>query len=76
MEYRSLSSLCEGESCKIAELLPSGTMSERLRELGFTTGTRVTCLQRSFSGDPTAYLVKGTVIALRKTDADCILVRN
>lgn len=76
MQYQALSSLQEGESRKITAILPSGTMAERLRELGFTAGTEVTCLQRSFSGDPTAYFVKGTVIALRKTDADSILVRS
>ena len=32
-------------------------------------GTRVTCIQRAAAGDPTAYLIRGAVIALRKSDA-------
>ena len=71
---RILSSLNEGESCNIIEVLPTGAMVNRLKELGFTCGARVECLRRSFSGDPTAYLIKGTVIALRKNDAEGIIV--
>jgi len=71
---RILSSLKEGESCNIIEIMPTGAMVNRLKELGFTCGARVECLRRSFSGDPTAYLVKGTVIALRKNDAEGIIV--
>ncbi len=37
-------------------------------------GVRIQCLYRSISGDPTAYGVRGSVIALRKEDADRILV--
>ncbi|HBS59449.1 MAG TPA: ferrous iron transport protein A, partial [Firmicutes bacterium] len=32
------------------------------------------CLRRSPAGDPTAYLVRGTVIALRKEDASCVYI--
>ena len=76
LSERVLSSLKEGESCIIIDIMPTGAMVSRLKELGFTSGTEVMCLQRSFSGDPTAYRVKGTVIALRKEDADGILVQS
>lgn len=76
LSQRVLSSLKEGESCIIIDIQPTGAMVNRLKELGFISGTEVICLQRSFSGDPTAYQVKGTVIALRKEDASNITIKK
>lgn len=70
---KNLSDLKEGERCTITSVKLS-PISERLKELGFTAGTSVVCRCRSFSGDPAAYYVKGTVIALRKEDAAAISV--
>ncbi len=70
---KNLSDLKEGERCIISAVKPSD-ISERLKELGFTAGTPVVCRCKSFSGDPAAYYVKGTVIALRKDDAAAISV--
>ena len=39
-----------------------------LRDLGLIENTRVVCLGRSPMGDPSAYLIRGTVIALRRCD--------
>ncbi len=71
---KNLSVLGEGERCIITGIVTSA-MSDRLKELGFTSGTTVVCLYRSFAGDPSAYYVKGTVIALRKADAVNIKVK-
>lgn len=54
--------------------LADGSMRRRLLDLGLIEGTCITCLQKSPSGDPTAYFVRGTVIALRAGDAAHILV--
>ena len=70
---KNLSDLKEEERCTITSVRPS-PISERLKELGFTAGTAVVCRCRSFSGDPAAYYVKGTVIALRKEDAAVVEV--
>ena len=43
-------------------------------DLGITEGTRIQSLMHSPSGDPTAYIIRGAVIALRKKDAAHILV--
>lgn len=69
-----LSQLEEGESCTVKSLEISGAMRYRLNELGFISGSDVMCLQRSFSGDPTAYFVRGAVIALRRSDASRIKI--
>lgn len=68
-----LNDLKEGEKGVISAVMPSD-ISERLKELGFTAGTEVECRCRSFSGDPSAYSVKGTVIALRKNDAESVII--
>ena len=53
-----------------------GSMRRRLQDLGLIEGTRVECLQRSPSGDPTAYLIRGAVIALREEDSSKIIVET
>ena len=51
-----------------------GELRRRLLDLGFSTGNSVTPLFQSPLGDPTAYFVMGSVIALRREDADKICV--
>ncbi len=43
-------------------------------DLGLTFNTEVVALQQSPSGDPTAYFIRGAVIALRSQDASQILI--
>jgi len=50
-------------------------MESRLRALGFMGGERVSKTMESPLGDPSAYLIKGSVIALRSHDAAGILIR-
>lgn len=63
-----------GESGTICGIDAESGISRRLSELGFIAGTKVTCLANSPLGDPKAYFVRGTVIALRHADAGCITV--
>lgn len=64
-----LSALPEGEDARVHALRLSGSIRRRLQDLGLVAGTRVTCIQRAAAGDPTAYLIRGAVIALRQADA-------
>lgn len=59
----------------ITEILQECTLSRRLFDLGFAEGARIKCLFRSMFGDPTAYEICGTVIALRAGDSASVLVR-
>ena len=54
----------------------SGEMRKRLTDLGFTNGTKIICVLQSPLGDPVAFLVKGSVIALRREDIENITVRT
>lgn len=70
----SLADIPIGASARIAEVLTPGSNRRRLLDLGLVPGARVDIIRRSPSGNPTAYLIKGTVIALRNEDATQILV--
>ncbi len=67
-----LCDLPEGGQARVRALRLEGGMRRRLQDLGLVNGTNVTCLQRAASGDPSAYLIRGAVIALRKNDTACI----
>lgn len=49
--------------------------SRRLRDLGLVKGTKVKCVLKSPLGDPAAYRVRGSVVAIRKEDASLIGVK-
>jgi len=49
-------------------------MRRRMLDLGLICGTNVEALQKSPSGDPIAYAIRGAVIALRSEEASKILV--
>ena len=71
---KKLSSLREGESCFITGISAPGPLRERLMELGFIKGAGVKCLHRN-SG-MSAFLISGTVIALRHCDSAGISAEN
>ncbi|NUK29433.1 ferrous iron transport protein A [Parageobacillus sp. VR-IP] len=62
-----------GERFRIAKLdINDDIMKRRLLDLGFVPGCEVAVLQKSPLGDPTAYRVCNTTIALRKEESDHI----
>ena len=66
---------CDQEAL-ICSIHAEGELHDRLRDLGFHEGESITCLFSSAFGDPRAYLVRDTVIALRNIDGakiECIL---
>ena len=73
-ERHVLADLRPGQAARVTALDPRGELTARLAELGFLPGTRVVCVARAPLGDPTAYLVRGAVIALRDEDASGIRV--
>jgi DtxR family Mn-dependent transcriptional regulator len=52
-----------------------GFSRRRLMDLGFTDGARIRPALRTFAGDPRAYQVRGTLVALRGEQAAHVLVR-
>lgn len=65
-----------GKSAKVKELTASGNIRRRMLDLGLVVGTNVESLRKSPSGDPTAYEIRGAVIALRSEEASKIMVEQ
>jgi len=53
-----------------------GAQRRRLLDLGVVPGTVIRADLSSLSGDPTAYRIRGALIALRRAQADEILIRR
>lgn len=73
---RTLDMLEEGESAQVASLHLCGAIRRRLQDIGLIAGTTVRCLQKSPSGDPAAYRIRGAVIALRRADARGVVLQE
>ena len=71
-ERTTLDRLKVGQSATILEL--SGIKRRRLQDLGFLKGGIVRAEYESPAGNPVAYLIRGTVLALRKEDAGKIQI--
>lgn len=71
----TIDKLSPGEIATVEELEASN-LSGRLRDLGLVSGARVRCLHRAPLGDPTAYEIKGAVIALRREDSRYVHART
>ncbi len=72
-----LSSLKIGQTGQVADLSPAcrGLERRRLLDLGLVPGTVVTAELRSMGNDPTAYRIRGALIALRRQQADLIFIK-
>lgn len=70
-----LSSVPTGRACRVTRILLSDHVRRRLLDIGLVPTTTVTPVRRSPAGDPTAYLVRGAIIALRREQASQVLVR-
>ncbi|WP_442594380.1 FeoA family protein [Neobacillus sp. D3-1R] len=62
----------KGETVKITQISIDGVMRRRLLDLGFVPGATVEVIRKSPLGDPIAFRVSQTVIALRKEESDRI----
>ena len=69
-----LCDLKENETGAIIRINLGGAFADRLRDMGFCEGERVECVRRAVLSSPILYRVKGSEIALRKTDAAAIEV--
>lgn len=73
----TLSDLPIGKDAEIKELSPfiRKYQRRRLMDLGIIPGTVVKAEMRSPNGDPTAFRIRGTVIALRQEQTDSIKIQ-
>ena len=71
-----LHELAPGQRGRVAQIHTTGAMRRRLLDIGLLENTTVECVGRSPGGDPSAYLIRGAVIAIRAQDSHHILVQR
>ena len=72
---RTLSLLKPGEYGIVKDIDQNSKIRRRLLDLGLIPGTEVLCGINSPFGDPTAYFVRGALIALRCSDSQNIILK-
>ena len=72
----TLDSLNIGERAVVLRLTVHGSMRRRLLDIGLTEGAAVECVGTSPCGDPSAYLIRGAVIAIRSEDCRDIVIEK
>ncbi|GAB4295484.1 MAG: ferrous iron transport protein A [Ignavibacteriaceae bacterium] len=71
---KKASELNFGEKAIITDIDCSKNSSRRILEVGFTPGEEIQLVNKSIFNDPMAFSVRGSLIAIRKDDADCIII--
>lgn len=71
-----LNDINPGEHAIVSKIQTTGSMRRRLLDIGLVENTDVECIGRSPGGDPSAYLIRGAVIAIRSEDSRDILVQD
>lgn len=71
-----LTNLALDKRGQVINILATGTKKRRLLDLGLTEGTEIVAKIKSPCGEPTAFLIRGTLIALRKEETDLIKIES
>ena len=61
---------------EVINIKAEGELRRRFLDLGIIEGTNIEVLYRSPFGDPTAYLIRGAVIAIRDEEGEFIEVKE
>lgn len=71
---KKASELKYGEKVTISDVDINHPSSTRILEIGFTPGQEIELINKSVFNDPLAFSVRGSLIAIRKHEAECIKV--
>lgn len=74
MQMMTLNKLNLNTVAQIDNLNCTGSIRRRLLDLGLVKNTKIKPVLKSPSGDPTAFEVRGSIIALREEDSQNIQV--
>ena len=75
MKVENLSQLPLNKNGRIVKIECDEGIKRRLLDMGLVKGTEIMPILISPSGDPRAFLVRGTIIAIRKEDAKNIKIK-
>ncbi len=63
-----------GEKAIVVDVDNSHPSSRRILEIGFTPGQEIEMLNKTVFNDPVAFAIRGTIIAIRRNEARCIII--
>lgn len=69
-----LSNMKIGDKVIVKKIVAKENIKRRILDLGVIEGTIIKCVLKSPFNDPLAYLIRGSVIAIRKEDVKKIEV--
>ena len=72
----TLNDLKPGESGTVTEVISDSAMKRRLTAMGLAPGVSVRLLRSAPLGDPSEYRVMGYNLALRRRDAEGIIIEK
>ncbi len=74
IEETTLDMLAVGSAAAVVGIMSAGAERRRIFDLGILEGTRVEVVGRSPLGDPTAFRIRGAVVALRSEQTRLVRV--
>ncbi len=69
-----LSDMHIGDRAIVKQISVNDDIKRRLLDMGIVQNTEIECLYESMFRDPVAYLVRGSILAVRKCDGKKIMV--
>lgn len=63
-----------GQKVRVKKVISNSSIKRRLLDIGLTTGTIIERVLENFSGNLSAYMIRGALIAIRNEDASEIVV--
>lgn len=70
----TMNCLGTGQKARISDISLCGAIRRRFFDIGFVPGNEVECVCVSPLGDPKAYLVNDTIVAIRTNDSKLVTV--
>lgn len=70
----SLGELSPGSHARVVEIRGTGKHQRRILDMGLVPGAQVSVVRTAPLGDPVEYLVKGSAVSMRRSDASTVLV--
>lgn len=63
-----------GQKVRVKKVISNSSIKRRLLDIGLTPGTIIERVFENFSGNLSAYMIRGALIAIRNEDASEIVV--
>lgn len=72
---KKLSEFENNECGDVVSVAGDGRIRRRLLDMGITPDAKITVIKRAPLGDPLEVTLRGYLLSLRKSEAECVLMR-